>query len=63
MAEEKGFEIFTNREIETIRLYESPEPIWLIVKALGEIVFLLKDINENLSVLSGFVKDKVRPSV
>ncbi len=60
MAEFEGFKVFTDRELETIRLYESPEPIWLAVKALGEIVILLKDINENLAVISNFIKNRVQ---
>ncbi len=60
MSEYDGLKIFAEREIETIRLYESPEPMWLAVKALGEMVMQLKAINENLAVISDFIKTKVQ---
>lgn len=60
MAEYEGFKVFTEREIETIRLYESPEPIWLAVKALGEIAILLKEVNDNLAIISNFIKQRVQ---
>lgn len=63
MADDKEFQIFTQREIETIKLYESPDPTWLTVKAIGEIVFLLKSISDNLSVLTGFIKEKTKPNI
>lgn len=60
MADDEVFKIFTHREIETIRLYESPEPMWLAVKALGEMVMQLRDISEHLAVISDFIKTKVQ---
>jgi len=60
MAEYDGLKIFTEREVETIRLYESPEPMWLAVKALGEMVMQLKAINESVAIISNFIKTKVQ---